>query len=278
MKKILKLLLVLLLSQAAYATNFSVASYNMQGWVDTSPIRQKAFNKIIRSQNLLKNVSVLMVQESIENIKLSTAQQLAKELGWERFSEKRVSDGEGLGFIYPRNTYVTEKNVLQLKTKDSVSDFSRMAMTLQIDVKNIGRVRLVNTHLAHLTRMSVTRRKQLNEIVNWVESLEKRNPSELVIFGGDFNTGPNESYYAGEFQALSRSSFKFKLAPTSGENFTWIDQKTGRKKLIDLFFVSLPENPLQITSSNARILAHPTVHKLSDHNLVILDLNIQRKK
>jgi endonuclease/exonuclease/phosphatase family metal-dependent hydrolase len=260
------------------ATTLRVASYNMQGWVDTSSGRQDKLASLIRAQNLMNNVSVLMVQESIEDIPRSTTEQLARAMRWKSFSKRRTSDGEGLGFIYPRNTDVVETDVLQLRSRESSSDYSRMAISMQIINKHVGRIRFINTHLAHLSRMAATRKHQLSEILSWVQSLEEQNPSELLIFGGDFNTGPQESYYAGEFKLLTDSSFKFSLAQNYGANFTWIDKKTRNKKMIDYFFVSRPRKPLLIEKAQSVILTHTTDYDLSDHNIVVLDVNLKSSR
>jgi endonuclease/exonuclease/phosphatase family metal-dependent hydrolase len=204
--------LFLFLAHNAQAITLRVASYNMQGWADTSSGRQEKLASLIKAQKLMNNVSVLMVQESIEDIPRSTTEQLARAMGWKSYSKRRTSDGEGLGFIYPRHTDVVETDVLQLRSRDSSSDYSRMAISMQIINKSVGRIRFINTHLAHLNRMATTRKRQLSEIMTWINSLEAQNPSDLLIFGGDFNTGPKESYYADEFRIITESAFKFSLA------------------------------------------------------------------
>lgn len=265
---------ILIMSTQAMAVSFKVATYNMQGWIDTGPLRQKKLNQFFDSQKIMDDVSVIMVQESIENLPLSTTAQLAKEMGWKSYSRKRVSDHEGLGFIYQKDLDVIKIEELQIQAKDSDSDYSRMALSMQFKLKSMGNVRLINTHLAHLERMGPTRKKQLSEIVGWIKTLEDKNPSELIIFGGDFNTGPKETYYQEEFKNLSETTYKFVHAPSTGANFTWVDKASGKTRFIDHFFISHSKK-LEVKDPLSNILTYTTENDLSDHNIVILNADLK---
>jgi endonuclease/exonuclease/phosphatase family metal-dependent hydrolase len=258
----------------ANATSLRVATYNMQGWIDTTPIRSEKLSKFLNDEKLLDNLAVIMVQESIENLPQSTSQQLANALGWQNFSRKRTSDNEGLGFVYPKSLNIKEIEVLQIKARESAQDYSRMALTMQIEF-NSQRIRFINTHLAHLDGMKETRKRQLAEIITWINKLELVNPSTLLILGGDFNTGPQESYYGDEFRKITESAFNFQHVPGRGSNYTYLDKKTGEQRFIDHFFVSEPRAPWHLGSIESKINTHTTEHNLSDHNMVFLDLDIQ---
>lgn len=229
---------------------------------------------LFKSKGLMDGVSLMITQESIEQSPLSTTDQLARELGWKSFSERRVSDNEGLGLLYPKRTDVEEILTLQLKAKASAKDFSRMALTTRIDHPRIGKIRVVNVHLAHQIDGGIIRKKQLREVITWIQELENSDPSDLIIMGGDFNTGTTDHSYTGEFDILTKSSFRFKKVQSSGASYSYRDMKSDNRRLIDHFFVA-QSNDLSIKAVSSRIYREMTDLKISDHNLLILKIDIE---
>jgi endonuclease/exonuclease/phosphatase family metal-dependent hydrolase len=215
----------------------------------------------------------MITQESMDQAPLSTTDQLANELGWKSFSERRVSDNEGLGILYPRRADVEEILTLQLKAKASPKDFSRMALMGRLNHPKIGKIRIVNVHLAHQMDGGLIRKKQLREVIAWIKDLEKSDPSDLIIMGGDFNTGKTDRSYSGEFDLLTKSTFRFKEVKPTGATYSYKDMKTGHRRLIDHFFIA-QLNGASIKSMETRIYREITDLKLSDHNLLILKIDI----
>ncbi len=258
----------------AETTSLKIASINLQGWIDTSSKRANLMKDLFKSKGLMDGVSLMITQESIEQAPLSTTDQLARELGWKSYSERRVSDNEGLGVLYPKRADVEEILSLQLKAKASSKDFSRMALMSRLNHPRIGKIRLVNVHLAHQANGGLIRKNQLREVIAWIQDLENSEPSDLVVMGGDFNTGETESSYKGEFDILTKSSFRFKKVQASGAFYSYKDMHTGNRRLIDHFFVS-QSNRLRIKSVNTRIYREITDLKISDHNLLILKIDIE---
>ena len=252
------------------------ATYNLQGWGPNSETRQRLFARHVKQHQLLKDASMLMVQESIHGDSYSTASQLANALGWKSYSQRRRSDREGLGFVYPPSTQVLTFKSLHLMSKDSIRDYDRMAMSVQIKHPVIGPLRFINTHLAHAPYMNSARERQLVEIIDWVRRLEKSAPSNQLIFGGDFNTGPDETYYRGEVGVLKRSAFNFDLIESFGAPFTWIDRSANLRELIDHFFVPSTRFSWSVQKAKTEVLSFPTDQKLSDHNLAILTASFSK--
>lgn len=274
MKKLTTLILSFFsLSLFAETVTLKIASLNMQGWIDTSSRRAVLMKDLFKSKRILDGVNLMITQESIEQAPLSTTDQLAKELGWRSFSERRVSDNEGLGVLHPKKADVEEILTLQLKAKGSPKDFSRMALMALLNHPTIGKVRVVNVHLAHQIEGGLIRKKQLREVISWIQELEKSNSSDLVILGGDFNTGRSDRAYSGEFELFSSSSLRFKEVRSSGASYSYKDMKTGNRRLIDHFFIS-QKTKLSIRSVESRIFREITDFKISDHNLLILKIDI----
>jgi endonuclease/exonuclease/phosphatase family metal-dependent hydrolase len=271
MKLIYLFVMMLSLNLHAQTAPLKIATYNMQGWVGSANSRFERLSELFKSQDLMQNVSVLMVQESMEEIPRSSAAQLADAMGWKSFSERRTSDNEGLGFIYSPKTQIKGIEVYQVIAKHSVSDYSRMALSMQINDASFGVVRLINTHLAHASNMGNTRKLQLKEIIDWVSVLENKNPSDLLIFGGDFNTDPAVPYYADEFSVLTKSKFAFKHIKSTGSSYTWIDKSNRQQGLIDHFFVSQENKNIRSEKIRGRIYKQTTDQNYSDHNLVMLN-------
>lgn len=266
---------VLLSSYSSFAgkASLKIASLNLQGWIDTSSKRAVSTKELFKTKAMMDGVSVFITQESIEQAPLSSTEQLAKELRWDSFSERRTSDNEGLGVLHPKKVDFDEILTLQLKSKSSATDFSRMAVTGILHHPDFGRVRIVNVHLAHQIGKSLTRKNQLREVITWIEGLEKSDPSDLLILGGDFNTGMTDVAYDGEFEILKKSVFQFKHVRPVGASYTFKDMKSGHRRLIDHFFVS-HSNQLSIKSLETTIYRDTTDMKLSDHNLLILKIDI----
>lgn len=270
-RKLLFFLLSFLIINSTEATEIKAASFNLQGWLDNSPARYKKINEFFKNKSVMLNVAVLMVQESIGHKPKSTAAQLAAEMGWENSTIERTSDNEGLGFIYPKNTKVVSIKFLKIKTKHSKKDYERMALSMQIKHESLRKIRFINTHLAHEPHMGKTRIKQMKEILDWVESLEKKNPSAIIILGGDFNSDPTKSDYDGEFIVLAKSKFKFDLVKSSGANYTWLNKDDKTTEMLDHFFISHPKT-LKVLNAETKIYTEPTTGNLSDHNLISLDI------
>jgi endonuclease/exonuclease/phosphatase family metal-dependent hydrolase len=257
----------------AETTTLKIASLNMQGWIDTSNRRAIIMKDLFKAKRLMDGVGVMITQESIEQAPLSTTDQLAKQIGWRSFSERRVSDNEGLGILHPKKVDVEEILTLQLRAKASSKDFSRMALMAKLNHPTIGKIRVVNVHLAHQIDGGLIRNKQLREVISWIQELEKSDPSDLIVLGGDFNTGRGDRAYSGEFDLLANSSFRFKHVKSTGASYTYKDMKTSNSRLIDHFFIS-QKTKLSIKSIESKIYREITDLKLSDHNLLILKIDI----
>lgn len=253
-----------------------VASLNLWSWGPKLEQRIEDLAVLIGKKKLLKGADVLLLQEVLQKGDSSTAHPLAKRLGWGVYFQVRAASSEGLAILHAPSVKVLSKDVLQIKAKHDDADYHRMALSLQADEPGVGRVRFVNTHLAHAAHMAGARARQLAEIIDWLGALEARSPSARIILGGDFNTAPAASYYGNEFRALEASKFGFALSPSQGASYSWIDFETKDRELVDHFFVAdmtparQGHEPMRIRTEIVPLL---TEKKLSDHNLALLSIS-----
>lgn len=271
MKNLFIFLIILLASLTTSAELLKTASLNLEGWADSSNSRALQLNQLFQSQGFLKDVSFLMVQESIEYKGYSTASQLASLMGWKSFTHPRATDFEGLGFIYPAKTQIQSIDVLQIQARESESDYARMALSAQVKHKTLGKIRYVTTHLAHKPDMVLTRKRQIAEILTWLKKLESNNSSQLIILGGDFNTDTKSPTYANEFDLMTHSNFQFRLSPSEGASYSWSEGL--EKALIDYFFVASPTIGTKKQISKTTIYPQTIEQGISDHALLVLTLD-----
>ena len=256
-------------SEAAPA-ELNIASLNMWSWGEKLEDRLDKMKPLFIEEKALEGVSALFLQEAIVQDKTNSVEMLARRLDWQNYFQKRRGDSEGLGIILPQTTQVLSQSKLDVKAKYNAADYNRIVVSLQIRDPQWGRVRLVNLHLAHEPFMAKTRKDQLQEIIDWTKGLEDKEASRYVIFGGDFNTGPQESFYERELDLLLALPFLSSLAPVSGSNFSWTDFESGEKELVDYFLLSQSPSWRTQLSTGTRIDSRFTERRLSDHNLAKL--------
>ncbi len=120
----------------------------------------------------------------------NTAAVLADLLGYYSKGTKRKSDREGVAIVsrYPF-AYYSEKH-LKARTNALLLGFRRVSVMGEFLVPGIGRVRVVNIHLAHWPFEHQIRHKQLEETLQWVSSRERDVHADVTLLGGDFNIKP----------------------------------------------------------------------------------------
>ncbi len=253
---------------------FVVASFNIYAWGPNLYERMSGMLQWFDETQVLSGVSALFVQESLAGpCGDSSAEDLAMRLGWDYYFEARPNEIEGLAFVYPPQVEVLDKSIYVIQAKYNESDYTRIALSMQIEDPLRGKVRLVNVHLAHEHFMAQTRKDQIAEILSWIEVKEQKAPSSLIVMGGDFNTDPDKDFYADEFALLENSTFHFTRSPSNGATFTWQEISSGLREHLDHFFVSKPLNVsggprLDSSSLMTQIYSYPTEQHLSDHNFL----------
>ncbi len=120
----------------------------------------------------------------------NTAAVLADELGYHTAGTDRRGSREGVAILsrYPFAYY--DQRHLKARTSPLLLGFARVSVMGEFIVPRIGRVRVVNTHLAYQPWEGHVRRKQLNETLAWLARREACEPAAVTIFGGDFNLKP----------------------------------------------------------------------------------------
>jgi endonuclease/exonuclease/phosphatase family metal-dependent hydrolase len=170
-----------------------------------------------------------------------TATVLAEEMGYYCHGIRRTSDKEGVAILsrYPF-LYWTQLD-LKARTNGLLLGFQRVSAMGEFEVPEIGRVRVVNVHLAHWPFEGHIRRKQLTETLEWVARREREVPADVTILGGDFNIEPGW----GEMEVVTASqdvdAFEFQdfngTEPTRGA-------KGNPSSRVDYIFVSAEQRPV----------------------------------
>jgi endonuclease/exonuclease/phosphatase family metal-dependent hydrolase len=256
-----------------------VASLNIWGWGPKTSKRIDGIKKLLVDEKALESSKVLFIQESLAGFSGSTSGDLASVMGWKNFFVKRKGDSEGLAILYSPDLKVLEENYHHIEAKHNDDDYSRLVVSLLVEDTQWGKVRYVNTHLAHEAFMAETRKAQIKEVLEWLNGLEAKVASDWIILGGDFNTGPTEDYYKNEFDLLSESPFSFEHSKHEGAHYSWTNLESGddlKTELVDHFHVGV------LKESSARPL-HKTKIKttnidqgLSDHALLLLTLKLNK--
>jgi endonuclease/exonuclease/phosphatase family metal-dependent hydrolase len=69
--------------------------------------------------------------------------------------------------------------------------FPRVSVMGEFVLPGVGRVRVVNVHLAHAPSSHDTRSEQLRETLDWMAARQRDVPADVIILGGDFNIEPS---------------------------------------------------------------------------------------
>ncbi len=125
----------------------------------------------------------------------NTAAELAQRIGYEARGTARAGGSEGVAILsrLPFDHY----EHLHVKARDSLLEggFPRVSVMGECFVPGVGRVRVVNVHLAHRPSQNQVRRSQLRETFDWMNRRQQEMPADLIIFGGDLNIEPHWDEY-----------------------------------------------------------------------------------
>lgn len=165
----------------------------------------------------------------------NTAAVLADELGFHAAGTDRRGSREGVAILsrYPFDYY--DERHLKARTSPLMIGFARVSVMGEFIVPRIGRVRVVNTHLAYLPWEGHVRRKQLNETLAWLAEREAREPAAVTIFGGDFNLKPGAKEFGPLTDLAVTGRLRFINANTDWPTLGW---QGNPHKRVDYIFVS----------------------------------------
>ena len=170
-----------------------------------------------------------------------TAAVLAEELGYYSHGIRRTSDKEGVAILSRYPFLHWSQLDLKARTNGLLLGFQRVSAMGEFDVPEIGRVRVVNVHLAHWPFEGHIRRKQLTETLEWVARREREAPADVTILGGDFNIEPGWGEMEVVTGAQGESSFEF-------HDFNGIEPTRGARgnpsSRVDYIFVSAEHRPV----------------------------------
>lgn len=168
----------------------SVLSYNMQreqGHDDVQFVARHLKDEVTRLPDFILCQEVMFNRSSRAEFR-STADMLARELGYYSDGSQRRSGREGIAIVsrYPFAFFEAK----QLENS-SLLGFPRVSVMGEFLVPGTGRVRVVDVHLTHWGGEHTMRHKQLEETLLWVAQREREVHADVMILGGDFNARPD---------------------------------------------------------------------------------------
>jgi len=164
-----------------------------------------------------------------------TAGVLADALGYHVAGTDRRGGREGVAILsrFPF-AYYDERH---LKARTLLFGFARVSVMGEFIVPKIGRVRVVNTHLAYQPWEGHVRRKQLNETLAWLAEREAHEPAVVTIFGGDFNLKPGAKALARLSDSKTIGRLRFINANT---DWPTLGRRGYPTKRVDYIFIAAP--------------------------------------
>jgi endonuclease/exonuclease/phosphatase family metal-dependent hydrolase len=180
-----------LVSLTRPVTSLGVMTVNL--WHKDRPGELKAVAEQLRADPRIAP-DFIVCQEVVfgrSGTEKSTADVLAKELGYHARGTKRTSDREGIAIVsrYPFAWY--DERHLEAQTSRLLLGFNRVSVMGEFFVPGAGRVRVVNVHFTNWGFEKRIRVKQLEETLAWVAQREATVPAAITFLGGDFNAEPD---------------------------------------------------------------------------------------
>ncbi len=222
------------------ADHLAILTFNMQH--RDRPHELAAFAETLREVEGLPDF--LLCQEVLFRLRKwrdhdNTAAILADELGYHVRGTDRRGSREGVAIVsrYPFAFY--DERHLKARTSPLLIGFARVSVMGEFIVADIGRVRVVTTHLAYQPWEGHIRRKQLNETLAWLAEREAQEPAVVTIFGGDFNLKPGAREFAPLSDPRVTGRLRFLDANTDRPTLGWPGHPFKR---VDYIFVSAPYN------------------------------------
>lgn len=120
----------------------------------------------------------------------NTAAALAELLGFECRGTAREDGTEGVAILSSHPFEHYEFKHLGARDGFLSAGFPRVSVMGEFAVAGIGRVRVVNVHLAHQQSSNDVRRAQLTETLQWMADRQSEVPADVIVLGGDFNIEP----------------------------------------------------------------------------------------
>ncbi len=154
--------------------------------------------------------------------------------------------------------------------------FNRSAQRAELDID--GRtLRVVNTHLHHLTHDHAIRERQVEHLIDWVGTLD---PADATIITGDFNSLPG----SGVYRRMQAAGYRSAYAEANGQepDGTWPSGLVGaatsvpdpQSGCLDYIWLAGP----LVTRSARLCFDRPAVHDPglypSDHRGVLAEVEL----
>lgn len=170
-------------------------------------------------------------------LKTSAAAVLAKELNYYFQGQKKgglIGSTEGSAILsrYPFTHFGSQ-------SMDSypLLDSKRLAIMGEFDVPALGRVRVINVHLAYASYMGGKRKHQMKQTIRWLRKRQEdpNSRADITFFGGDFNATADSEEVSILFNEDRAGDMKFQNLNSKESSF---GHKQDNNRRIDLIFVS----------------------------------------
>ncbi len=187
--------------------------------------------------------------------------------------------GEHSGLIFLSRFKPLEQKCLVMKTKSPTEDYLRYAFYVRVEAGK-GPIAVVNTHLSWKADEHEVRKKQVLELVDFVDASAR---DLLTVIVGDFNTDPDT-------EAVRFLREKQKWVDAFGKvhpeavGLTWdyknpyaaLEKKKMAERRIDYVFIRQPKESFQKICSAEVVFNQPSPEGIypSDHFGVLVDIAV----
>ena len=179
----------------------------------------------------------------------NTAAELAQLLGYECRGTAREDGMEGVAIISRCSFEHYECKHLQARDSLFSGGFPRVSIMGEFLDPEIGRIRVVNVHLAYQPSKHDTRRTQLKETLIWMADRQRKVAADVIILGGDFNIEPEWD----ELKMLQDAQQCGGLQFIDGNTKAFTSGDVGNiYRRVDYLFAASPQRT--ITSSGETVL------------------------
>lgn len=252
-------------------TNLKIASFNIRN-KNTKEEKLKNINILV---DIIKNekIDILGTQEltsiyekelnkKLNDYKCYGNYRFGKMLKNNKFNENNIII-TNQKVIFNKTVWLPwiSKNINDLKTsiiKKSI--MPRIATTIIIDNEEIGKIKVINTHLDH--KVANIKKKQLEKIKKIIIKSKNKYPTILT---GDFNLQPGNEILENFILELEKCNMR----KVEINDSTWSNQK-GKERIIDHIFI-----PKSWKIINKGIIDNQGI---SDHNPIFVSVEIPKKE
>jgi endonuclease/exonuclease/phosphatase family metal-dependent hydrolase len=251
----------------------NILSLNLWNWGPDPMDRFNKMSKFIQNLKPASSPDVILIQEALKDTykEEDSSYLLAEKLNYEHFFHTTRRSIEGLGLLVKKNLGPLKFKARHLMSRFDDKDYFRMIAGVDF-IYEKQKIRVVNIHLAHQANYTDARKRQLKEGMDWLLDWQKKSPADLLILGGDFNTGRAENYYGNEFEIIEQKITSNKMVFIDNNDpfqKTWKDFDSHDEQRVDHIFLGLASG-LELLNFKEEVLGFNNENlRYSDHNALL---------